>query len=148
MLINYLDTMARAKKGYARLLEPICKKWDLTRSEMDILLFLLNNPELDRATDIVSRRGIAKSHVSLSVSNLERRGLLVRRFEPSDRRTAHLELTMDGATVAREGKKAQRQFFERIYQGLTEAEFEQWRRITQQVCDNIEHMEEIPDEGR
>ena len=27
---NYFDTMAKAQKGYARLMEPICKKWNLT----------------------------------------------------------------------------------------------------------------------
>ena len=60
---NYFDTMARAQKGYARLLEPICKKWDLTRNELDVMLFLANNPDYDRAADIVTNRGLAKSHV-------------------------------------------------------------------------------------
>ena len=46
---NYFDTMARAQKGYARLLEPICKKWELTRNELDVMLFLANNPDYDRA---------------------------------------------------------------------------------------------------
>ena len=42
---TYFDTVARAQKGYARLLEPICKKWDLTRNELDVILFLANNPD-------------------------------------------------------------------------------------------------------
>ena len=90
---NYFDTMARAQKGYARLLEPICKKWDLTRNELDVMLFLANNPDFDRAVDIVNHRGLAKSHVSMSVTNLESRGLLERISDPADRRTVHLKLT-------------------------------------------------------
>ena len=43
---NYFDTMARAQKGYAMLLEPICEKWDLTRNELDVILFLANNPNM------------------------------------------------------------------------------------------------------
>ena len=82
---NYFDTMAKAQKGYARLMDPICKKWDLTRNELDVLLFLANNPEFDRAVDIVNNRGLSKSHVSLSISNLERRGFLERIDDPDDR---------------------------------------------------------------
>ena len=65
--------MARAQKGYARLLEPVCKKFDLTRNELDVILFLANNPNFDRAVDIVNNRGLTKSHVSMSVASLESR---------------------------------------------------------------------------
>lgn len=138
---SYFDIMNKAKKSYARCMEPICKKWGLTRNELDVLLFLYNNPEFDRAVDIVSRRGIAKSHVSLSAANLERRGLLARRFDPHDRRTAHLELTKQGRTIAREGRDTQQRFFSQIYGGVTGEEFELWRKITQKVCDNIENLD-------
>ena len=68
-----LDTIQLAKKRYAQLLDPLCDTWDLNKTEVDILLFLANNPGLDRAADIVRIRQITKSHVSLSVSNLEQR---------------------------------------------------------------------------
>ena len=142
MEINYFDTMLRAQKGYSRMLEPVCKKWALTRNELDILLFLHNHPGLDRAADIVSRRGIAKSHVSLSVSSLEKRGLLCRRFDPADRRTARLELTAQAVEIAGEGRNAQQRFFTRIFRGLSQAEFAQWRQITQKVRHNIEDMDQ------
>ena len=139
---NYFDIVGRSRKACGKRLEPICKKWELTRNELDVLLFLHNNPEYDRAADIVSRRGIAKSHVSLSVSNLESRGLLIRCFEPSDRRTAHLKLTEAGNAIAREGRDIQQQFFSRIYEGVSDEEFEIWRTITQKVCKNIESLDE------
>lgn len=138
---NYFDIMGKAKKSYAQCMEPVCKKWGLTRNELDVLLFLFNNPPFDRAVDIVSRRGIAKSHVSLSVSNLESRSLLVRRFDPADRRMAHLELTEQGRTVAQEGREVQQCFFDRIYRGITGEEFDLWRKITQKVCENIENLD-------
>ena len=138
---NYFDIVSRSQKAYGKRLEPICKKWDLTRNELDVLLFLYNNPEYDRAVDIVSRRGIAKSHVSLSVSNLESRGLLVRCFAPADRRTAHLKLTEQGKRIAGEAREIQQQFFARIYEGVSDEEFEIWRNITQKVCENIENLD-------
>lgn len=135
------DILAKSQKHYAKQLEPVCKKWELTRNEMDVLLFLHNNPWFDRAADIVSHRGIAKSHVSLSVNHLERRGLLERRFEPSDRRTVHLVLTVQGRAVAAEGCLAQRRFFSALYAGITEEEFAQWKHTVEKMCANIDNMD-------
>lgn len=137
---NYFDVMGKAKKHYARLLDPICKQWELTRNELDVLLFLYNNPQFDRAADIVSRRGIAKSHVSLSVTSLEERGFLVRRYDANDRRMAHLVLTERGREIAAQAHDVQMSYFSGIHQGITAEEFEIWRRITQKVCDNIENL--------
>lgn len=138
---NYFDIMSAAKKSYSKLLEPICRQWELTRNELDVLLFLYNNPEFDRAADIVSRRGIAKSHVSLSVSNLESRALLNRQFDVHDRRAAHLALTEQGRQIAAQARQVQMGYFAALYQGISEEEFEVWRKITQKVCDNIENFD-------
>ena len=138
---NYFDVMAAAKKSYSRLLDPICRKWELTRNELDVMLFLYNNPEFDRAADIVSHRGIAKSHVSLSVANLEEKGLLEKEFDPNDRRITHLRLREEGEQIAQEARDLQMRYFSSLYQGISEDEFEIWRRITQKVCDNIENFD-------
>ena len=143
-LINnaqFFDILLKAQKHYGKHLEPVCKQKKLTRNEMDVLLFLHNNPGFDRAADIVNFRGIAKSHVSLSVKNLEFRGLILRRCEPADRRTVHLTLTEQGRAIAGEGCLAQRRFFEELFAGVTEEEAALWRSITQKVCGNIENME-------
>lgn len=138
---NYFDVMAAAKKNYSKLLDPICRAEELTRNELDVLLFLYNNPEFDRAADIVSRRGIAKSHVSLSVNSLEERGFLKRRFDERDRRTAHLELLEPGHRVAAKARERQMRYFSALYEGISEEEFEVWRKITQKVCANIENLD-------
>lgn len=139
---GYFDLMNKAKKIYARWMEPICKQRGLTQNELDVLLFLYNNPSLNRAADIVACRGIAKSHVSLSVANLERRKLLLRCFEPTDRRTAHLKLTEQGNTIAQEGHDIQLRFFSQVNKGVTEAEFDVWRKVTQKVCENVKNLDE------
>ena len=138
---NYFDTMARAQKGYARLMDPLCKKWSLTRNELDVLLFLHNNPGFDRAADVALHRGMAKSHVSLSVNALESKGLLRRRVDPEDRRTIRLELAGDAAYIARQGREAQKAFFARIYDGVTEEEMAVWTAATEKISRNINNLE-------
>ena len=53
MQFAFFETALRAQKSYSRLMEPVCKKWNLTHNELDVLLFLANNPERNRAADIV-----------------------------------------------------------------------------------------------
>ena len=140
---NYFDTMARAQKGYARLLEPICKKWDLTRNELDVILFLANNPAYDRAVDIVNHRGLSKSHVSLSITNLESRGLLERIPDPVDRRTVHLKLTEASKPITDVGCRVQKQFMDYLHQGVTEEQLALMRLFAERVHENIRNIEEV-----
>ena len=137
--MQYFDRVGQAKKAYARALEPIAKKWALTQNELDVVLFLYNNPTLDRAADIVSRRGISKSHVSVSVSSLESRNLLAR-LTGGDRRASHLSLTDAGCAIAREGVQAQQQFYQQLFNGVTEEELAAWESISQKVSQNLQHM--------
>lgn len=140
---NYFDTMARAQKGYARLMEPICKKWDLTRNELDVILFLANNPDYDRAVDIVNNRGLSKSHVSLSITNLERRELLCRIPDPTDRRTVHLKLTDKAKEITDVGCRVQKQFMEYLHQGVTREQLELMMEFARRVHENIKNIEDI-----
>ena len=140
---NYFDIMAKAQKGYSRLLDPICKKWDLTRNELDVLLFLYNNPNFDRAVDIVNNRGLSKSHVSLSIGSLEAKKLLTRQEEPQDRRTVRLKLTPKGAEIADTGRRAQQRFFAYLHQGVTREQIEMMVDFSKKVAENIKNIEEV-----
>ena len=142
MDINFFDSTLRAKKKYSQLLEPICEEHNLTRNELDVMLFLVNNPQYDRAADIVTRRGIAKSHVSLSVGNLEKRGFLTRRFDENDRRTVHLTLSQEAMDIAQTARAEQIAFFKRVYAGLTREEMDVWHNLYAKVCKNIEHLDD------
>ncbi len=140
---NYFDTMARAQKGYARLMEPICKKWDLTRNELDVMLFLTNNPDYDRAVDIVTMRGLSKSHVSLSINSLESRRFLTREEDPADRRTVHLKLTDRAREITDNGRMVQKRFFSYLHQGVTQEQIALMVDFAKKVSKNIQNIEEI-----
>ena len=137
----YFDTLKKSQQIYTRFLEPVCQMWNLTRSELDVLLFLYNNPEYDREADIVTHRGIAKSHVSMSVASLEKRGFLERHCSRSDRRAVHLVLTPEGSRVAAQGRQAQQEFFRRLYTGVDAEELNAWEVVTRKVQDNINRLE-------
>lgn len=137
----YFDTLKKSQQIYTRFLEPVCQMWNLTRSELDVLLFLYNNPEYDRAADIVTHRGMAKSHVSMSVASLEKRGYLERHYSRSDRRAVHLVLTPEGSRAAAQGRQAQQEFFRMLYTGVDAEELNAWEVVTRKVQDNINRLE-------
>ncbi len=137
---TYFDILSQSQKAYGKYLEPVCKTFELTRSEVDVLLFLYNNPRFDRAADIVARRGMTKSHVSMSVASLADRGLLAREEAPEDRRTVRLRLLEEGCRIAAQARAAQQRFFGKLYEGLSREELEAWERITQKVSENIETL--------
>ncbi|MBQ2853972.1 MAG: winged helix-turn-helix transcriptional regulator [Oscillospiraceae bacterium] len=139
----YFDILGKAQKVYSKYLEPVSRKWELTRSELDVMLFLHNNPGYSRATDIVSHRGMTKSHVSMSVSSLVERGLLLRQFSPDDRRTVHLILTEQGHLIAEEARILQQQFFEVIYTDVSREEMAVLRKVTLKVCENIDNIDKV-----
>lgn len=142
MRFDYFEVLSRAKKKYARAMEPVCRQWNLTKNELDVLLFLHNNPEFDRATDVVLHRGMTKSHVSLSVSSLEERLLLERQADTEDRRTVHLKLTGKGREIAAAARVEQERFFRQVFRGISVEEMHFWQAMMERVCGNIAQMDE------
>ena len=118
-------------------LRELRKRNHLTQKELDILLFLYNNPAYDRAVDIVNLRGITKSHVSMSVRSLEEKAFLLCAAHPTDRRTVRLELTEAGRQVAAQARQVQEDFFQALYDGIDPNALTVWNRVRNQISENI-----------
>ena len=59
--LNLWEHQNAVKTLYSRCVERVCERHDLTRMELDILLFLANNPLYDTASEIVEIRYLSKS---------------------------------------------------------------------------------------
>lgn len=122
---------------YTRCTGSVCAKYDLTRMELDILLFLANNPQFDTASDIVERRLLTKSHVSTSIKSLVERGYLARAYAPANRKTVHLSICPAAASIIADGRAAQEEFFSTLFLGFSEADRQQLRRFFIRIADNV-----------
>ena len=107
MLPTFFIRSQGIRKLYCSLFTPLLERRGLTQLEMDILLFLANNPEYDTARDIVEKRHLAKSHVSVGVDALAGRGLLERQLREGNRKTIHLRLTEKAGPIVEEGREIQ-----------------------------------------
>ena len=142
MEITLADLKILNQKVYRRFLEPVGEKYDLNRAELDVLLFLANNPSYDTATDIVEYRGLVKSHVSAAVAKLEERGLLTRSFHNGNRRTVHLSLTAAATPIVEDGRRGQQEYVKVLHQGISDEEMDLIKNILKKIMMNAQDVKE------
>ena len=128
------------RRQYSHLLEKVSYSWGLTRAEMDVLLFLANNPTLDRAADVVEVRGLTKSHVSIAVKALCDRGFLETHQDASDRRVIHLKPTAAATDVIAAGQEAQCAHIKRIFSCFTPEEMQQWLHLQKKLFASMKNI--------
>ena len=134
-----LDIYLSFRQGlnlYDKVSLPVSEKYDLTFMEFIVIMFLANNREYKKASDIVEVLGIAKSHVSMTILSLEERGLLERTMDPCDKRSSILELKNTEAIVE-EGRKAQNRFMDILLDGLDEKELMDTKNSFEKIEENI-----------
>lgn len=128
----------RLKQGYAAALQPVERTYGLTRNEIDVLLFLANNPDYDTARDMVELLGLSKSHVCKSVDRLTRLGFLSGRTDRTDRRLIRLTLLPGAEAAVRAAQIAQQAFFDGLYRGVTQEEQAVLDGVLEKLAANLE----------
>ena len=140
MQFAFFETARRAQKSYSRLMEPVCKKWNLTHNELDVLLFLANNPDYTTARDIVEIRKIKANLVSVNVDRLVQEGYLERRAVAGDRRKTQLLCTEKAQPVIARGREVQERFFARLLQNTDAATREAFFRTMEVIGKNLDEI--------
>ena len=133
---SFWDDIAAMRSLYSAQLDAVGREFGLARVELDILLFLANNPQFDTATDIVERRCISKAHVSQSVKSLEQRGYLERCYAGDNRRTIHLRLLEAAQPAVDAGRQAHARCLAALLDGFSAAECKQLRSYLARISDN------------
>lgn len=131
------------KALYSACMEPVWKKHHITRTELDILLFLANNPEYDTATDIIEVRRLAKSHVSTSIKALEQADFLKKHYLPGNKKTAHLSVCRKASPLILDGRQAQEHFFQVMFEGLNKEDMQMMQRCFSHIHSNIKKYLEV-----
>ena len=128
---NLLLHGQKLKRAYDSVFRPVMARHGLTRNEVDVLLFLANNPGRDTAVELVEA--------------LQARGMLVGEQDPKDRRRVHLALTGRAAAPVREAQQAQRLFIDLLYRGVTEEERAILARVFDRIGKNVQEVLEHAD---
>ena len=118
-MLPILSYVQHYKKYHAARFEAVSVQYGLNQLEIDILLFLHNNPDCRTASDICRYRGLAKSNVSAAVERLRARGVLTVSPAPDNRRQRLLGFTDEGCTMAAALAEIQRRSIEPLFAGFT-----------------------------
>ena len=120
-MVPILSYAQHYKKYYTVQFEGAAAAYGLNQLEIDILLFLHNNPELCTASDICRYRALAKSNVSAAVERLRSRGVLTVSPAPGNRRQ-RLGFAPDALPMVAVLADIQRCSLEPLFAGFTAQE--------------------------
>ena len=99
-MIPVLAFVQHYKKFYTSQFESAAVRHGLNQLEIDILLFLHNNPDCRTASDICRYRGLAKSNVSKAVEHLRTMGRMLGFTDAAAPLVQELHAIQQAATAA------------------------------------------------
>lgn len=136
-VVRFVQTSKMIRHLYGKRCRTIMEQYQLTKNEIDVLLFLANNHPYDTARDIVEYRALTKSHVCKSVDSLLRRGYLKGEQDEKDRRLIHLKIQPEYMPVIREAQQMQQDFFNTLYRGIPVEDLETVKAAFRIMARNI-----------
>ena len=131
------EELSLIANSYSEAEKAVMEQYGMTAIEVDVMLFLANNPQFDTAAEIVSVRRIAKSHVSMAVSKLTARGFLKKLRDEKDRKKIHLRITENASPMVRDAQQFQKDFRTSILKGFAEEEKHQMEMFGDRIGRNI-----------
>lgn len=133
-LADFVICMA---KEYEPFRKQIMERFSLSAAEVDVLMFIANNPEYNTAAQVSKIRMIPKSHVSLAVSLLFEKGLLAK----SDSRKKSIQLfpTETASEIIDFGRKMQDDFQEALFSGFSAQEKAVYEFLHEKMRKNLEN---------
>lgn len=126
------------RKIYTKHMDKLAKKHELTKTELDILLFLHNHPDFNTASDIVELRMLAKSHVSTSIDELSAKGYINKVPQQNDRRKHQLTLKPSTSSIIKEAIDHQKELLSLLTEDFSEEEKIIGKRLLNKFTHNIE----------
>ena len=122
---------------YEKVTLSVREKYGLSYMEFVVLLFIANNSEYKKASDIVEILGIAKSHVSETQNTLQEKGLIERKRDTQDKRSSILEVRERAKDIIEEGRRAQKEYHDLVFGSLSDDELKELGRLQKIIEKNI-----------
>ncbi len=140
--IDFISISTKAMKAYETFCQPVCKKYQLSQTSFDVLMFLANNPECNTARDICEIRGIRTGIASVAIDLLVKSGYIQRQPDASDRRITRLILTEKSEEIVQSGRLSQREFGMQMTAGISKEEMDAYMKTAQKFRANILNMKQ------
>jgi DNA-binding MarR family transcriptional regulator len=107
--------------------------------DLEVLATLATTPKLSQR-ELAARCFITKSGVSMLLTQMEERGLVIRAADAGDARAKRLTLTSDGTRLAAQAMKIQAEVVNAMVAGLSEQELADINRVMNRVSAQLEEL--------
>ena len=141
-LMTFWNFIAEFDQAYDYHRKKVMKQFGLSAIEVDVLMFVANNPSLNTSADIVRLRKIAKSHVSMAVKSLIEKGFLTKYSDRANHKIMRLTPTPEAEPVILFGRDEQKKFCMAVECGLTDEDKEHFRLHLNRVFQNLQEIYE------
>ena len=149
---HMFDHSKKLAEAYEKVMQPLCKKLDMPKTALDVLMFLANNPEFNTAGDVCRYRNIKAALVSFHVEKLVEAGFVLTPIKVKegwlnlsgiDTQIKRLTINMDiqqAQPVIKEGRELQKKFAQKLIAGFSDDDMAHFRKCLHIVSDNIDSI--------
>ena len=142
-MIDLVVAVQKSGRVYNRMMKETARQCGITKPAMDVLLFLHNNPEYNKASDVSERCFLAKSYVSRAVDLLQKEGYLQVDMDPQDRRVLRLTPLEKAKDIIEKGMETQQEFSKLLYKDVSAEELSEMHRIYSKIMVNLDEMQRL-----
>ncbi len=141
---NIFYAFALILKTYREFMNTKLSIHGLAPAEIAVLVYLVNNSDLETtANDIVKGRGLSKSHVSMSVNSLIKKGIIKSKTNTNDKRSILLNIRNWESPIILEINRANAEFKELCMKEIDDASMEVTKITLNRMLSNLEDWREL-----
>ena len=130
----------KSEKLRSIVLWELGEKYKLTQNEVEVLIFLYNNPELNTSKDIVIYRWTSKSLVCKSVRSLLDNEYLDPAADYDDGRVMRLIMPEKTREIAKDLAEKEKEFYDLVFAGITDKEMAAIRGFAERLDVNLDEF--------
>ena len=130
----------KSEKLRSIVLWELGEKYKLTQNEVEVLIFLYNNPELNTSKDIVKYRWTSKSLVCKSVRSLLDNEYLDPAADYDDGRVMRLIMPEKTREIAKDLAEKEKEFYDLVFAGITDTEMAAIRGFAERIDVNLDEF--------
>lgn len=135
-----LKHMLYIRKLYDVLFSEFRTDVNLNQTEVDILGFLSNHPDMNTSVQIAEYRMIPKANISKAVDVLCQKGLLAAERDEGDRRRVRLRLTAQAESVVKDIQSVQQQYGSALTKDFSDEEMSIIISFMERMTNNAQEM--------
>lgn len=125
------------KRIYEMNCEPLMKKYNLKKIELEVLYFLHSYERFDTAKDIVNYKCLSKAHVSKAIEGLTDQQYVVTWSDRQDRRCIHLSVTEQALPIIDEMNQIWERIESCVYRDISDSEHTVFMEVLSKIISNM-----------